>query len=66
MVKCEKCDREFHDDKAREYPGKVYVYKGKVMCEDCLIDMGVSLDEADPYATYIKTHTDFGKTGLTL
>ncbi|MFC1958342.1 hypothetical protein ACFLV6_00245 [Chloroflexota bacterium] len=52
MVKCEKCERDFKDDEAMEYPGKVYVHKGKVTCEDCLIDMGVSLDEADPYAIY--------------
>ncbi len=52
VVKCEKCDREFKVGQDIEYPGKVYVHKGKVMCEDCLIDMGVSLDEADPYAIY--------------
>ena len=52
MVKCEKCGRDFPDDKAIEYPGKVYVYKGKIMCEDCLINMEVSLDDADPYAIY--------------
>ena len=58
VVRCEKCDREFSQEEAFQYPGKVRVYKGKVMCEDCLIDMGVSLDETDPYATYIKTRTD--------
>ena len=52
MVKCEKCGCEFEDKKALEYTGKVYVHKGKVICEDCLIDMGVSIDEADPYAIY--------------
>lgn len=55
MVKCEKCDREFQDDKAIEYPGKVYVHKGKVMCEDCLIGMGVMPDTAEPYATYLQS-----------
>jgi len=57
-VKCEKCDREFTEDKNHEYPGKVYIYKSKVMCEDCLVDMGVSLNEADPYGTYDKTRGD--------
>ncbi len=60
MVKCEKCGREFKDDEAMVYPGKVYVYKGKVMCEDCLIGMGVMPDTAEPYSVYIKTHTEMG------
>ena len=63
VVKCEECDREFSHDEAIEYPGKVHVHKGKVMCADCLIDMGVSLDETDPYMTYIKTRTDL-ETGV--
>ncbi|MFC1847382.1 hypothetical protein ACFLW5_01020 [Chloroflexota bacterium] len=61
MVKCEKCDREFHDDKAIEYPAKVYVHKGEVMCEDCLIGMGVMPDTAEPYSLYLKTQTDLDK-----
>ncbi len=62
-VKCEKCDREFDEDEAMEYPGKVYVHKGKVMCEDCLIGLGVMPDSADPYSVYVKTLTDAGKLG---
>ena len=49
-VKCEKCDREFSPEEAMEYPGKVHVYQGKVMCEDCLVDMGVSPDFFPPPA----------------
>jgi hypothetical protein len=60
QVKCEKCDREFNDQDAFEYPGKLYVHQGKVLCEDCLIDMGVSPDGADSYRTYIAAHTDPG------
>ena len=61
MVKCEECDREFQDDKAMEYPGKVYVHKGKIICEDCLIGMGVMPDTAVPYSVYMKTHTDLDR-----
>ncbi len=57
-MKCEKCDREFPEEEAHKHPEKVRVYRGKIMCEDCLVDMGVHLDDADPYWTYIKTHTD--------
>lgn len=57
-IKCEKCDREFNEEEAREYPGKVHVHKGQVMCEDCLVDMGVSLNEADPYWTHIKARRE--------
>ena len=56
-VKCEKCDREF-SAQPNEYPGKVYVHRGKVMCEDCLLDMGVMPDSADPQTTYLYTRTD--------
>ena len=60
-VKCDKCSIEFKDDKALEYPGKVYVHKGKVFCEDCLVDMGIMPDSAQPYSVYMKGMTDLGK-----
>ena len=63
QVKCDKCNVEFHEDKAMESPGKVYVHKGKVFCEDCLLDMGVMPDTADPYSVYVKSHTMGGMTG---
>ncbi len=63
QIKCEKCDREFSEDEAIEYPGKVHVHKGQIICETCLVDMGVSPDETDPYATYIKTRTEPGMMG---
>jgi hypothetical protein len=57
-IKCEKCGREFNEEEVRQYLGEVRVHHGKVICEDCLIDMGVSLDESEPYWDYIKTRTD--------
>jgi hypothetical protein len=56
-VKCEKCDREF-SEQPDEYPGKVYVHHEKVLCEDCLVDMGVEPGTADPSKTFIYTHSD--------
>ncbi len=57
-MKCEKCDREFSEKEAHKHTSKVRVYRGKIVCEDCLLGMGVHLDEAEPYWTYIKLHTD--------
>ena len=56
-VKCEKCDREF-SDQPNEYPGKVYVHHGEKICENCLLDMGVMPDSADPTTTYLYTRND--------
>ena len=55
-AKCTKCDREF-TDQPNEYPGKVYVHLGEIMCEDCLIAMGVLPDHIEEEHTHLLTDT---------
>jgi hypothetical protein len=45
-VECNRCHRKLNEDQS-------YVYQGKVFCEDCLMDAGLSMKECDPWATYV-------------
>ena len=47
-MKCSRCGKELTEDQS-------YVYQGRVMCEDCVMDLGLSLKECDPWATYVDT-----------
>jgi len=47
-MKCSRCSKEITEDQS-------YVYQGKVMCEDCVMDVGLSLKECDPWASYVDT-----------
>lgn len=49
-MKCSRCERELAENQS-------YVYQGKVLCEDCLMDIGLSLKECDPWSTFVDTHT---------
>jgi late competence protein required for DNA uptake (superfamily II DNA/RNA helicase) len=62
-MKCSRCGKKLTENQS-------YVYQGKVMCEDCLMDVGLSLKECDPWATYVDTsarkrHGLTGTAGLT-
>jgi hypothetical protein len=53
-IKCTECDREFTEE-PNDYPGKVYVHHGEVVCEDCLIGMGVLPDHDESSHTRLLT-----------
>jgi len=40
-IKCEKCGLEFTDSElSEEHKNKGFIYKDKLLCEDCLIMIG--------------------------
>ena len=57
-MNCSRCNNEIAED-------EIYVYQGKILCEDCLMDIGASTKECDPWATYVDTRTrkQHGETG---
>jgi hypothetical protein len=62
-MQCSNCGREITESQA-------YVHQGKVYCEDCLMDIGLSIKECDPWATYVDTsgrkrHGEKGAAGMT-
>ena len=61
-MNCSRCNRELTENQS-------YVYQGKVFCEDCLMEFGLSIKVCDPWATYVETagrkrHGQTGATGL--
>jgi hypothetical protein len=63
MVRCSRCNKELPEDKS-------YVYGDRVYCEDCLMDIGLTIKECDPWASYVDTaarkrHGERGADGLT-
>ncbi len=62
-MNCSRCNRELSESQS-------YVHQGKIFCEDCLMDIGLSTKECDPWATFIDTstrkrHGEKGAAGLT-
>ncbi len=49
-MKCSRCNREITESQA-------YVHQGKMYCEDCLMDIGLSTRECDPWSSYVDTRT---------
>ena len=45
-MECSRCSKEISEDQA-------YVSQGKVYCDDCLMDIGLSARQCDPWATYV-------------
>ena len=49
-MNCSKCGKSITQDQS-------YVNKGKVYCDDCLMDIGLTMKECDPWATYVDKRT---------
>jgi hypothetical protein len=47
-MNCSRCNKVISEDQS-------YLHNGKVMCEDCVMDVGLTLKECDPWATYVDT-----------
>jgi len=53
-VKCEMCDLEFSESELSEaHQNKAFVFRGKVICEDCLFSMGVVPSDAMTWAAFM-------------
>jgi len=49
-MQCSRCGREISQEQS-------YVNQGRVFCEDCLMDIGLSIKECDPWAAYVDNRT---------
>jgi len=63
VVTCTKCEREFSGLQVKKESATVFVHNGNVLCKDCLIEMGVMPDSADPYSVYLESVNDLGRFG---
>ena len=53
-MECSRCSKEISED-------QTYVSQGKVYCDDCLMDIGLSGHQCDPWATYIDKRVQLRK-----
>lgn len=49
-MECSRCHRRLTED-------ETYVHQGKAFCDDCLMDIGLSAGQCDPWATYVDKRT---------
>ena len=49
-MKCNRCGRSLTE-------AERYVYQDKIFCEDCLMNVGLSIKECDPWSSYVDTRT---------
>jgi hypothetical protein len=53
-IKCAQCDLEFPDSElSEEHKQKAFLWKGKWMCADCLLKMGINQEDTMTYAAFI-------------
>ncbi|MDO9332982.1 MAG: hypothetical protein Q7T57_00455 [Dehalococcoidales bacterium] len=55
-IKCAQCDLEFpQSELSEEHKHKAFVWKGKVMCEECLFKMGINQDDVMTYGAFLNS-----------
>lgn len=58
-IACAKCGVEFPNSMlSKEHQHKLFVWDEKVMCKDCLLMMGVDLNQAESWVEYQSGHID--------
>ncbi len=49
-MECSRCHRRLTKD-------ETYVHQGKTFCDDCLMEIGLTAWQCDPWATYVDKRT---------
>lgn len=54
-VKCEKCNLEFPESElSEEHKNRAFVWKDKILCEECLVMMGGDIGSATDFWSFQK------------